>query len=202
MIAAVVFDLGNVLIEWNRDLLYRHVIPDPEKRATFFAQVATMEFNLELDRGCPFDDGVAALSAKHPDWRLEIEAYRDRWVEMLGPPDLAAVALVDELRAAGVPVYGLTNWSAETFPLAEERFDFLQRFDDIVVSGREGLVKPDRAIFDLMCRRHGLEPSRLLFTDDSPPNVEGAREAGWHAELWTGASAFRVVLARHGLLSG
>ena len=101
-VTAVVFDLGNVLIEWNRDLLYRKVIPDEERRAQFFRDIATMEWNLALDRGVPFDVGVAELSAEHPAWSVEIEAYRDRWSEMLGPPDDDAVQLAADVRAAGV----------------------------------------------------------------------------------------------------
>ncbi len=198
---AVVFDLGNVLIEWNRDLLYRRVIPDAGRRAIFFAEVATLEWNTELDRGLPFDQGVAELSALHPDWASEIAAYRDRWPEMLGPADLDAVAVVDELREAGVRVLGLTNWAAETFPHAERRFEFLQRLEAIVVSGREGVVKPDRKIFDLLCDRHGLDPAGVLFTDDSAPNIDGAHRAGWQAVLWTGADAFRAELEQRGLLA-
>ncbi len=197
---AVVFDLGNVLIEWNRDLLYRQVIPDEKRRAHFFAEIATMEWNLELDRGLPFDQGVQELTSRHPSWSAEIAAYRDRWPEMLGGADGAAVAVIDDLLAAGVRTLGLTNWAAETFHHAERRFEFLARLEAIVVSGREGVVKPDRAIFDLLCERHGLDPDRILFTDDSAANVEGARRAGWHAVLWTDAETFRHELEQRGVL--
>lgn len=199
-IDAVVFDLGNVLVEWRRDRLYQHVIPDPERRAFFFEHVATMDWNLALDRGLGFDEGVAELAGSHPEWRVEIEAYRDRWVEMLGPADDAAVQLMRELKLGGYGVFGLTNWSAETFPLAEERFEFLAELDGIVVSGREGVVKPEREIYDLLCERFGLTPERLVFTDDSPPNVAAAAEFGWNTHLWTGAVQFRAELARRGLL--
>lgn len=199
-IDAVVFDLGNVLVEWSRDRLYEQVIPDPQQRAFFFEHIATMDWNLALDRGLGFDQGVAELAGSHPDWRIEIEAYRDRWVEMLGPADDAAVALMRELKHEGYGVFGLTNWSAETFPFAEERFAFLGELDGIVVSGREGVVKPEREIYDLLCERFGLHPQRLVFTDDSPPNVAAATQFGWNAHLWTGAPGFRSELARRGVL--
>lgn len=199
-IEAVVFDLGNVMLQWERDLLYRQVIPDPDRRAHFFEHVATMEWNLELDRGKPFDDAVAELSARHPAWADEIAAYRDRWPEMLGPADAAAVELLIELVERGVRTIGLTNFSAETFPIAEARFPFLQHFEGIVVSGREGVVKPEPAIFELVCDRYGLAPEALFFTDDSPVNVEGARSAGWDAVLWIGAEALRLELRARGVL--
>lgn len=200
-IDAVVFDLGNVLIQWDRDLLYRKVIPDPERRAWFLEHVTDMTWNEALDRGASFDDFVADLSGRHPDWAEEIAAYRDRWVEMLGPDDPAAVAIMRELKASGVGVYALTNWSAETFPFAQERFAWLEEFDGIIVSGREGLLKPEAAIFELLHTRFGLDLERCLFTDDGPGNVDGARAVGMHAEVWTGAEDFRAVLARFGLLS-
>jgi 2-haloacid dehalogenase len=199
-VEAVVFDLGNVMMQWDRELLYRHVIPDPQRREYFFAEIATMAWNHELDRGKPFDEGVAELSARHPEWADEIAAYRDRWAEMLGPADDGAVQLLDDILEAGVRAVGLTNFSAETFPIAEARFPFLQRFEGIVVSGREGVVKPDAEMFALVCDRYGLEPGAVLFTDDSLGNVEGARAAGWTAALWTGAAAFRAELIERGVL--
>ena len=196
----MVFDLGNVMVEWDRDRLFRSVIPDRGRRDEFFATIATMDWNLELDRGLPFEDAVTQLTARHPGWAAEIAAYRDRWQEMLGPVDDEAVELLSDLVAGGVRTIGLTNWSAETFPIAEERFPFLAFFEGIVVSGREGLVKPDPAIFDLVCSRFLLDPAQLLFTDDSISNVSGARAAGWDAVLWTGAVAFREELVLRDVL--
>jgi 2-haloacid dehalogenase len=196
----VVFDVGNVLVQWDRDLLYRELIPDPGTRAWFLDEVVTIAWNHELDRGRPFDEAVAELSRQHPDWAAEIAAYRDRWSEMLGPADPDAVSLVDELQTAGRRVIGLTNFSAETYPVAESRHEVLRRLDAVVVSGREGLVKPEPAVFELLCSRHGVDPTRLVFVDDSCANVEGARAVGWEALLWTGAEPFRRYLCDRGIL--
>lgn len=199
-VRAVVFDLGNVMVEWNPERLYRRLILDDDSRAEFLTTVVTAEWNRALDGGLPFDAAIADLQARHPRWAAEIAAYRDAWAEMLGPVDDEAVALVDELIAAGLPVYALTNWSAETFPLAEARYRFLERFEGVVVSGREGITKPDRAIFDLVCNRYGLDPATTLFTDDGPANVSGARAAGWQAVLWQGAAEFRHHVVDCGVL--
>ena len=199
-VRAVVFDVGNVIVEWNRDLLYRQVIPDPSRRAWFFEHVATMAWNLELDRGLPFDDGVLALSQQHPEWASEIAAYRDRWIEMLGPADSSAQELIEDLREQGTTVLGLTNFSAETYPLAVERVPALSLLDGVVVSGREGVVKPERGIYDLLLHRFDVAASQVVFTDDSAANIEGARAAGWQAELWEGAAGFRGDLERLGVL--
>jgi 2-haloacid dehalogenase len=199
-VTSVVFDLGNVLIEWNRDFLYRTLIPDVERRAWFLENITNMEWNAGLDRGRSFDEAVAELSAKHPEWMVEIEAFRDRWVETMGDADAEAVALVAELRDAGVPVYALTNWSAETFPHAQARFEWLEWFDGIIVSGHEGVAKPEPAIFELLHERFGIELGSALFTDDLQGNIDGARAAGLQAELWTSARAFRSVLQQCGAL--
>jgi 2-haloacid dehalogenase len=200
-VSAVVFDLGNVLIEWNRDLLYRKIIPDAERRAWFLEHVANMAWNVALDRGRSFDEAVAELSVEHPDWADEIAAFRDRWVETMGDVDEDAVQLLAELLAADVPTYALTNWSAETFPHAEARFEWLTWFDGIIVSGQEGVAKPEAAIFELLSTRYHLDLACTLFTDDMATNIEGARAAGLQAELWTSAADFRSHLVRYGVLN-
>ncbi len=176
--SGVVFDFGGVLIDWNPRHLYRKLIPDETERERFLAEVCSPAWNLEQDRGRLWQDAITELVRQHPDKAELIAAYRGRWLEMLGGPIEGTVAILAELRARQVPLYGLTNWSAETYPLALELYDFLGWFEAVVVSGRERLVKPDPAIFRLLCERHGLAPEALVFIDDNPRNAAAATAMG------------------------
>ncbi|WP_336884801.1 HAD-IA family hydrolase [Frateuria defendens] len=139
--------------------------------------------------------------AEHPRHEALIRAYYTHWHEMLGGAIEATVGVLRDLREAGrCRLIALTNWSAETFPVALERYDFLHWFEGIVVSGAERLAKPDPAIYRLLCERHGVVPARALFTDDAPRNIEAARALGMHAVPFTGADALREALIDHGLL--
>ncbi|QXM24557.1 HAD family phosphatase [Elioraea tepida] len=198
-IDAVIFDLGGVLIDWNPRHLYRKLFDDEAEMERFLAEVCAPAWNLEQDRGRPWAEAIAELSARHPDMAELIAAYRGRWHEMLAGSIAETVALLERLHAAGVPLYALTNWSAETFPIAEERFPFLGLFRGIVVSGRIGLVKPEAAIYAHTISRFGLTPSRTLFIDDSARNVAGAAEAGLVAVHYTGPEALARDLAAFGL---
>ena len=199
-VRAVVFDIGGVLVEWDPRRLYRTMFDDPDAMEDFLATVVTDEWNATLDAGRSFAEAVAELVARHPERAAEISAYHERWPEMLGDAVPGTAELVAELRSAGVPVYALTNFSGETFPLARKRFGFLGDFDGVLVSGQEGVVKPDPAIYALAAQRFGLEPAATLFVDDRRDNVEAARRAGWHAEVFTDAPALRRHLRAAGLL--
>ena len=199
---AVVFDLGGVLIDWDPRYLYRKLLRDETAVEEFLATVATPEWNAEQDRGRPFADAVAELAARHPAKAAAIAAYHDRWPEMLGGDIPGTVALLAELRAAGVPVYALSNWSAETFPLARERFPFLAWFDGLMISGEERVAKPDRRIFELLLDRFGLTPAATVFVDDADANVRAARAVGLDAVLFRDAAQLRRELAARGLLNG
>ncbi|WP_114376877.1 HAD family hydrolase [Elioraea thermophila] len=198
-IDAVIFDLGGVLIDWNPRHLYRKLFADEAEMERFLAEVCTPAWNLEQDRGRPWAQAIAELSACHPDQAELIAAYRGRWPEMLNGAIAGTVALLERLDDAGVPLYALTNWSAETWPYAERLYPFLARFRAIVVSGRIGLVKPEPAIYRHALARFGLAPERTLFIDDSAKNVEGARAVGLHALRFAGAEALARDLARLGL---
>jgi 2-haloacid dehalogenase len=198
-IDAVIFDLGGVLIDWNPRHLYRKLFDDAAEMETFLREVCAPAWNLEQDRGRPWAEAIAELSAIHPDKAALIAAYRDRWREMLAGPIPETVAILEALHEAEVPLYALTNWSAETFPIAEELFPFLGRFRGIVVSGRIGMVKPDREIYEHAIGRFGLEPGRTVFIDDSVRNVAGAAEAGLHAIHYTGPEPLARDLAALGL---
>lgn len=196
---AVIFDLGGVLIDWNPRHLYRTLFDDAAEMEAFLRDVCAPSWNLEQDRGRPWAQAIAELSAIHPDKAELIAAYRGRWHEMLKGPIAGTVAILETLHAAGVPLYALTNWSAETYPYAEEIYGFLGRFRGVVVSGRIGLIKPDREIYDHTIARFGVVPGRTVFIDDSAKNVAGAEAAGLRALHFTGPEALARDLAALGL---
>ncbi|WP_417675414.1 HAD family hydrolase [Roseibium sp.] len=192
----VVFDIGNVLIEWDPENLYRKLLPDPEERHRFLNEICTMDWNLQQDLGRSWEEAVDELSAVHPDHRDLIAAYSERWHEMVPGEVPGSVAILDALNAAGVPLYAITNFSSEKFTEAKGRFPFLaSSFRDIVVSAEERLLKPDRRIFETLLTRNNLEAGACVFIDDSVKNVEGARAAGLEAVHFTGADKLRSDLA-------
>jgi 2-haloacid dehalogenase len=200
-IDALVFDLGGVLIDWNPRYLYRQLLPgDPERIEWFLANVCNDEWNLEQDAGRPFADAVALLCRSHPEHEALIRAYDARWEEMLKGPIPESITILDELRRAGRRLYALTNWSAEKFPVARQRFDFLQWFDHIVVSGEIGLRKPHPEIFHHLLERIGAPAPRTFFVDDSQRNVDAARALGLDAVLFTTPAALRADLEERRLL--
>lgn len=195
----IVFDLGQVLIEWDPERPYRRLIPDPEERRRFLTEVCTFEWNAEQDRGRTWREAEEALIAEYPELEPLIRAYYLHHHEMLSGPIPGTAEILERLIAAGYDVTALTNWSAETFPRAEATFPILGRFRGITVSGRIGVVKPDPAIYAHHARTFGLDPAATLFFDDNPRNVEGARAAGWSAELFISPEGMRRDLARYGI---
>ena len=177
-IDTVIFDLGDVLIAWNPRNLYRKLIPDEARMEAFLAEVCTPAWNARQDAGRPLAEGVAELLAAHPQHEAWIQAYYGRWTEMLGGMIEGTAALVRALKAKGCRVLALTNWSAETFPEARRLFPILGEFEGIVVSGEEGIIKPDPAIYRTLCARHRVSPEQAVFIDDNPANVEAARALG------------------------
>jgi 2-haloacid dehalogenase len=177
-IRAVVFDLGGVLIDWDPRHLYRTIFADETAMEDFLKTVTTPEWNRAQDAGRPWAEAVEELVARHPERREQIEAYRTRWTEMLGDASQPTVDILDELRATDVDLYALSNWSAETFPVARPRYPFLEWFDGIVISGEERLIKPDPRIFHVLLRRYALEAGETVFIDDQVANVEAAESVG------------------------
>ncbi|MGJ3261785.1 MAG: HAD family hydrolase [Salinarimonas sp.] len=178
----LVFDVGNVLIRWDPRFLYEKMFSgDSERMEWFLANVCTGDWNLEMDRGAVYADHVAALCARHPEWEAEIRAFDTRWQEMV-PGDIAPnTALLERLLARGEPIYAITNFSREKWAEAQDRFPVLTRFEGVVVSAHERLIKPDPAIYRTLLDRYGLEAGRCLFIDDSEKNVVGARAVGMRA---------------------
>jgi 2-haloacid dehalogenase len=185
-IRAVVFDFGGVLFDWSPQHLYQQLIPDAAERVHFLTHICSPQWNLRQDEGRTLADGTALLVQQYPQHEALIRAFYERWSEMLRGQLDDGVALLRKLHAQQVPLFGLTNWSHETFPYALANYDFLQLFRDIVVSGTEQCVKPDAVIYQLALRRYAqqlpdLQPSQLVFIDDLEQNVEAARRLGWQA---------------------
>jgi 2-haloacid dehalogenase len=200
MIEAVVFDLGGVLIDWDPRYLYRSLFEDEASMETFLSTVTTPEWNERQDLGRPFADGIAELVNAFPQHANLIAAYHARWDEMLAGEIDGATDLLEELFDADVPLYGLTNWSAETFPVARQRFPWLARFRGVIVSGEVGIGKPDLGIFQLVLSRFGLRADRTLFVDDLNVNVDAADRCGYQTLLFTSIEQVRAHLAAEGLL--
>jgi 2-haloacid dehalogenase len=201
-IAAVVFDLGGVLIDWDPRHLYRTLFDDEEAMEDFLATVTTSEWNRAQDAGRPWSEAVEELAARHPERRELIEAYWRRWPEMLGDAIAPTVRVLDELRSTNVGLYALSNWSAETFPVARPRYPFLEWFDGIVISGQERLIKPDPRIFRTLIDRYGLVPGETAFIDDQATNVEAAEAVGIVGIRFVDEAGLRQDLAALGLLDG
>jgi len=183
----VIFDLGNVLIGWDPRRLYRQLIPDEARMEWFLREVCNSEWNEQQDAGRPWTEATALLRARFPEHADLIDAYHLRWEETLVGAMEESVALLGELRARGVRLLALTNWSQETFPIARQRFPFLQWFEGIVVSGEERLIKPDPRIYQRLLERYNVDPSRALYIDDSTRNVAAAEALGMHGWWFRGA---------------
>jgi 2-haloacid dehalogenase len=182
-INTIIFDLGGVLIDWNPKYVYRDIFNgDDEKVDWFLDTICTNDWNVEHDAGRLLKDGTELLVKEYPQYEEWIRVYYDRWHEMLGGPIEDTVTLLNTLKKTNThKLYALTNWSAETFPVAIERYDFLQHFEGILVSGAEKMRKPFTEIYDLMLKRYQLEASSSVFIDDNLDNVVGARKVGMKA---------------------
>lgn len=199
---SVIFDLGAVLIDWNPRYLYRQLFDDEAEIERFLAEVCTPDWNHSLDAGRSFAEAITEKIAEFPDFKVQIEAYHDRWIEMISGPISESVELLERLYAKGVPLFALTNWSAQTFRLIRQdpEFEFLNRFRSIIVSGEIKLVKPDPAIFEYTLGLMAAEPQDCLFIDDNPANCASASAMGIVVHQFVQASDLAVDLKRHGLL--
>lgn len=200
-ITTVIFDLGGVLIDWNPRYLYRKLLDDEAAIDAFLNEVCTPDWNEQQDAGRSLEEATRTKVAEFPEHKELIEAYYGRWSEMLGGPMAGTVALLEELRRQqNYKLLALTNWSDETFPIAWERYSFLRYFEDILVSGREGLKKPDPAIYHLLLDRNDLNPPEALFIDDNARNVAAAKKIGLKTIHFTSSSGLKEALEGKGLL--
>jgi len=195
----IVFDIGRVLLHYDPNLPFSRLIPDADERKWFFANVCTHDWNLEQDRGRTWEEAEALLIAEYPGHAENIRNFRRHWHDMVPHAYDDSVAIMVGLIESGRDVTMLTNFAADTFTEARQRFDFLDRPRGVTVSGEIGLIKPDRAIYDHHVASFGLEPAATLFIDDSQKNVDGARAAGWQAVLFTDAKALEAGLERLGI---
>jgi 2-haloacid dehalogenase len=196
-----VFDVGGVLLDWNPRHLYRELFgSDEEAMEIFLADVCSPAWNLSLDAGKPFADGVAELSRRFPNHAALIGAYDLRWEDMVRGAFEDTVDLARRLKAKGFPLYALTNFSREKMALVRPRYDFFTLFDAMVVSGDIGIVKPDPAIYRHLLNRFALVADETLFIDDSDVNVAAAADAGLRAVRYHSAPQLGAELIRSGLL--
>lgn len=199
--SVVVFDIGNVLIEWDPRHVYRPLFgEEAELMERFLEEVCASDWNRMMDRGLPWSEGIRILTERFPECAELIRAYREDWLKMIPGPVDGTPEILDELLENGVPVHALTNFSSETLDLARARFPFLTRFERVVVSAEEGLLKPEPEIYRLLAERAGFTPSDVVFIDDMRENCAAAERLGWRSHRFTGAGGLRRELADWGLV--
>lgn len=194
MIKNIVFDFGGVLIDWNPRYVFRSYFNDDKEMEYFLANICTTEWNAEHDRGRLFADGVKMLQKEHPEYSEAIQLYQNGWQKMLKGPVAEGVCLLEELKAKAYPLYGLTNWSAETIHVAYEMFPFLGLLDGVVVSGEEKILKPDARLYRILLERYNLKASETVFIDDNLANVQGAEAVGITGLLYDNIANVRAKL--------
>jgi len=185
-IKAIIFDFGGVLLKWDPRHLYQRYFPnDPESMERFFKEVDFTGWNAHQDRGRPFKEGVAVLSAQFPHYSHLIQAYREYWTDSITGMFDGTVEIMNQLKQKGYPIYGLSNWSTETFPLAREKYAFFNLLDEIVLSGAVGHNKPEPEIYHIMLEKIGKPAQKCLFIDDSLPNIQQAQKMGFQTIHFT-----------------
>jgi 2-haloacid dehalogenase len=194
-----VFDLGGVFVDWNPMYLFRKLFESEEDAVWFHENICTPAWNLGFDAGEIYSEGVAKLITRFPKYWREIQAYDERWKETFNGFFEGTVAIHDELVAAETPTFAITNFSWEKWVSCLPDWPFLEKFDGVIVSGLERLVKPDPRIFRVFCERYGLAPESCVFIDDSEPNVIAARKFGMEAIQFTTPEALRARLIEYGL---
>lgn len=200
-IDTVVFDLGGVLVDWNPEYLYRKVFETEDEMQFFLKNICTSAWNGQQDAGRPLEEATNWLVERHPEFEPHIRMYYGRWEEMLGGPIHDTVILLQRLhQQKSHRLLALTNWSQETFPIAQERYDFLQLFEGILVSGEEKLIKPDAQIYQLLIDRYQVDAPRAIFIDDNTKNVEGAKAVGLQATHYQSPQQLERELTALGIL--
>ena len=196
----VVFDIGNVLLRWDRRNLFRKRFDDEARMEHFLATALNMDFVAHTDIAPDFGGAVEARAKAFPEFADELRLFHERWIETIGGPIEENVALLRRLKAAGRPVHALSNFAAETFALVEAKYDFLSGFDTRVISGHVGVVKPDPRIYEILFERVGRRPNELLFVDDSIANVRASEAAGMPAIHFRPGVDLESELRRRGAL--
>ncbi|TDE37580.1 HAD family hydrolase [Antarcticimicrobium sediminis] len=198
---AVIFDIGNVLIEWQPERFFDREIGEARRRA-LFAAVDLHAMNDAVDRGGNFTEVVFATAEQYPDWHDEIHMWHDRWIEMAAPEIPHSIRLLRALRAKGTPVFALTNFGVQTFDdIAAPHYPFLSEFDRTYVSGHMKTIKPEPEIYAMLEADCGIAPEALIFTDDRQDNIDMATQRGWQTHLFTGPQGWADRLVGAGLLT-
>jgi len=201
MIRNIIFDFGSVLVDWDRRHYYdKYFGEDREREDYFLNNICTLEWNSNFDAGKDMKEGCEKLAAEHPEWREAILGYWEHWTEMVGGEIPGMRKLILDLKGAGMPVYGLTNWSAQTIPWVYENCDIIGLMDHTVCSGYEKIIKPEPAIFKLLLDRYGLVADECLFIDDNPANIKTAEDLGIHTHLFSEEPVLRRYLESLGIL--
>lgn len=196
----IVFDLGGVLVDWNPRYLYRSVFNDDAKMNHFLANICTGNWNELQDAGRSIQEATEVLVGHFTEYEFYIRMFYGEWQKMLNGPINGTVDILKTLKNKEYRILALTNWSAETFPIALGLFDFLHWFDDVLVSGKEKLIKPDPAIFNLLIKRYSLDPAQTIFIDDNIKNVTAAKEVGLDAIHFTDPHILRLQLNERGII--
>jgi 2-haloacid dehalogenase len=201
VINTIIFDLGAVLIDWNPDYMYRTIFDDEQEMRDFLATVTTPDWNEEQDAGRTLREGTELLIQKHPHHEANIRAFYGRWIEMLGDAFEDTVEIFKELKESNkYKIYALTNWSAETFPMAQQKFDFLNWFDGIVVSGAEKMRKPTPEFYQILLDRYNVKAQESLFIDDNYRNILAAEKLGINSIHFTSPEQLKEELLKRGIL--
>ncbi len=197
----IVFDLGGVMIEWDRRALFKKLFNDVNELDYFLTEVCSMEWNSQLDHGMSFEKVVEERILEFPGYAPQIQAYFERWEEMIPGSIPGAVKILKELKDAGYPLAVLSNWSAETFPKVWDRFEFLGWFNPIVISGEVGLIKPGSEIFQYLLNKINKDAANCIFIDDTLPNIQMAEELGFEAILYSSPMELRTRLEQLNILT-
>jgi 2-haloacid dehalogenase len=197
---AIIFDIGNVLIEWNPERFYDARLGEAGRRA-LFAEVDLHAMNERVDAGGLFRETIYETAAASPKWETEIRWWYDHWIDMASPRIEGSIALIRALQGRGVPVFALTNFGIHSFAYAQTQYDFLGWFDRAYVSGHMGVTKPDPAIYAMVEADCGIAPGALLFTDDKADNIAVATDRGWQTHLFTGWQGWAARLVDERLLT-
>ncbi|MBO6258575.1 MAG: HAD family phosphatase [Succinivibrio sp.] len=194
----VVFDFGGVLLDWNPRYLYKDVFNDDEKMEYFLNNVTTSAWNSQMDKGRPFSEAIKELCKQFPEFDDQIKMYKTHWPQMIKGTIPQGVELLNAVKQSGkYLIYGLTNWSAETFPVAYQRFSFLREdFEGIVVSGEEKMIKPEKGLFLTLFERYHLNPEECLFIDDNQRNIDTAKSRGMHTVLFDNPEEAKLKVAK------
>lgn len=198
---AIIFDVGKVLLHWDVHELYDPMLGSREATEAFLTETSLLEWNVRFDAGLPFEEGIAQLVERHPEHAPALRAFHERWIETVPHAIHGTVDIVMRLKQAGVPLYAISNFAADKWQLAKEKYVFLATsFIDVAVSGQEGVVKPEAEIFQRLLDRNGLTADRCIFIDDSAANIAAASALGFDALHFSTPEALAMDLQERGIL--